>query len=273
MEYRMLVVDDEEKVTQTLKSTFIQQGYNVITAGNGKEANRIIDQNPLDLILLDIEMPEVSGLEVLERVKKTYPDTKVIIITGFGEYEDKARKLKCDAFIKKPFAVSQLKDTVESLLKKKDYEEIKSYSLGTENFAQKGSPVADILMIEPTHVIAQVISSFLSDRSKSKGLYKVYAVEDKEQALAVQETLYTSIVLLDLRTVQDPGEIMNTLMKTQYPPKDFIFYFKPNVPLKDLQVEESKYKHWDGSLMNDKSLEELAGIIRKSAIQHNLIKE
>ena len=74
MEYRMLVVDDEEKVTQTLRSTFIKQGYNVMTANDGSEANRVINETPLDLILLDIEMPGVSGFEVLQHVKNTHPD-------------------------------------------------------------------------------------------------------------------------------------------------------------------------------------------------------
>src|SRR3989338_2377206 len=131
MEYKMLIVDDEIAVTSTLESVFLQQGYKVLVANNGDEAKTIADETRLDLILLDIEMPGLSGLEVLEYVKKNWPETKVIMVTAYGELEKKARELKCDEFLTKPFALGKLEEAIAKNLSGKWYDEGKEIYMGS----------------------------------------------------------------------------------------------------------------------------------------------
>jgi YesN/AraC family two-component response regulator len=274
MEYKMLVVDDEEAVTSTLNTIFLDKGYKVQIANSGNKAKDIIDEAPLDLILLDIEMPGLSGLEVLKYVKSKYPDTKVIIVTAYDEYEKQAKKLNCDAFITKPFALGKLASTIEALLYKKDYQEVKERSLGATFYsASKGNPLADILLIEPIEQIAKSVSDFLMNHQKSGGYYRVYPVEGKDKALIVQETLYTSIAMVDLRTTYNPAELIESLVKAEHPPKDFIFYFKQDVPKGQDKLKKVKAKQWNGNPFDEKSLKGLAEIIKSAALEHGLIKE
>ena len=83
----------------------------------------------------------ISGLEVLKYAKAKQPETKVIMLTGYSEYEEKAKKLECDAFMKKPVAFNDLEITIVSLLETKSQEEIKEYSLDNKILkAPKGAP-------------------------------------------------------------------------------------------------------------------------------------
>lgn len=274
MEYKMLIVDDEKTVTSTLNTAFLSQGYKVHIANDGNEAKKIVDAVPLDLILLDIEMPGLSGLQILEYVKEKSPETKVIMVTAYGEYEPKAKKLKCDAFLKKPFSLSKLEDVIAGLLSKKGFEEAKAHSLGLQfHRAPKGSPMADILLIEPLAEIAKIMSGFLENGSLIGGYYKVYSVKTKKDALAIQEILHPVITMIDLRTVERPNEIVEDLAKTPKPPKDYIFYFKQDIPRKDKVERTIKGKHWDGNPMDARSLKELADILSASAAKHGLVKE
>lgn len=274
MEFKMLIVDDEVAVTSTLKSVFLEQGYQVLIANDGDEAKKIADNTRLDLILLDIEMPGLSGLQVLEHVKKNWPETKVIMVTAYGEYEKKARKLKCDEFLKKPFALGKLEEVIAKLLSKKGYEEVKEHSLGLKYYqAREGAPMADILLIEPAVEIAKVMSAFLEDNKKVGGYYKVHAVETNEQALTTQQILRINIAMIDLRTAERPNELVEALSKMPNAPQDYIFYFKQDIPQEDEAIRTVKGKHWDGNPMDERSLLELGEILNASALSHGLVKK
>ena len=274
MEYKMLIVDDEVTVTSTLKSVFLEQGYQVLIANNGDEAKKITDETQLDLILLDIEMPGLSGLQVLEHVKKNWPETKVIMVTAYGEFEKKARKLKCDEFLKKPFALGKLEEAIVKLLSTKGNEEVKEHSLGLKYYqTREGAPMADILLIEPVEELAKTMSAFLEDNAKIGGYYKVYSVESKDQALTAQQILRINIAMIDLRTAEKPNEIVEALSRMPNPPKDYIFYFKQDIPQDDEAIRTVKGKHWDGNPMDERSLRELGEILNASALKHGLVKK
>ena len=116
MAYRLLIVDDEKEVTSSLKTTLAERGHKVLVTNSGEEARKIIFRKSLDLILLDIEMPGISGIEVLRFIKDKHPETKVIVITGHPEYERHAKSFGCDAFITKPVSVGTLTTTINELL-------------------------------------------------------------------------------------------------------------------------------------------------------------
>jgi DNA-binding response OmpR family regulator len=92
--------------------------YQIEAAHGGREALRKIEQNPYDVIILDIMMPDMGGLEVLSRVKETHPDVEVIMATGLSQDNTvvEAKKLGACDYISKPFEPDELKLIVQRVL-------------------------------------------------------------------------------------------------------------------------------------------------------------
>lgn len=86
--WRILAVDDEEMFLDLLSSYFSSKGYEIIGLGDGYSAMEYIEENPVDLVLLDINLGELNGLEVLKWIKSKIPDLPVIMLTGLG-YDDR----------------------------------------------------------------------------------------------------------------------------------------------------------------------------------------
>lgn len=107
----ILVVDDEEFIRITLKKIFDEENYKVILTGSGREALDTINNNDIDLALLDINLPDINGIEVLKRIKQTRPDLLVIVATGYASVESAIDAIKLGAYdyIKKPFKADAIK--------------------------------------------------------------------------------------------------------------------------------------------------------------------
>ena len=121
----ILAVDDQVQNVELLEAYLVPQGYEIIKAASGEEALKKLAHNKIDLILLDIMMPKMSGLEVLENVRadentKTIP---VVMVTALKETEDKIKALEagCDDFISKPLDKIELLARVKSILKISHY--------------------------------------------------------------------------------------------------------------------------------------------------------
>jgi signal transduction histidine kinase len=104
MEKQVLLVDDEPGILKVLGISLADRGYRVLTAQNGEEALRVFHEAGPEVILTDIKMPGMDGIELLKRIKEESPNTEVIMITGHGEMELAIQSLKYDAsdFITKP---------------------------------------------------------------------------------------------------------------------------------------------------------------------------
>ncbi len=104
MRHTILLVDDEDGIRTVLGLSLADMGYTVHTAASGEEALRMFDRVHPHIVLTDIKMPGVSGIELLERIKKQAPETEVIMITGHGDMELAIQSIKKDAtdFITKP---------------------------------------------------------------------------------------------------------------------------------------------------------------------------
>ena len=115
---RILIVDDELIVRESLLYWFKKYGHEIDTAASGPEALEKIEQKPFQLLLVDIKMPGMDGIELLERVKKDYPETLVVIITAHGSIESAARAMRAGAsdYLLKPFKPEQLSLVMEKIL-------------------------------------------------------------------------------------------------------------------------------------------------------------
>lgn len=107
---KILVIDDEQGIRQGTKRALTAQGYQVDTAENGDQGLELIKQNSYDLILLDVMMPGISGIELIEKIHAIDPETVCIIITGYATVEMAVRAIKEGAydFLTKPFTVDDL---------------------------------------------------------------------------------------------------------------------------------------------------------------------
>lgn len=104
---RILVVDDEESIRQSLSDVLKDEGFDVMLAGDGQEALKALDSNMPDLVILDIWMPEMDGTEVLKEIKKKYQYLEVIMISGHGNIEAAVKAIKLGAYdyIEKPLSL------------------------------------------------------------------------------------------------------------------------------------------------------------------------
>ncbi len=118
---RILVVDDEMIVCESCKRILEEEGYEVDIALSGKEAFEKMKPNPFDIVITDLKMPGIDGMEVLKTFRKEYPDSIIIMITGFSTVETAVEAMKLGAFdyIPKPFTPDEVTIVVKKAIEKK----------------------------------------------------------------------------------------------------------------------------------------------------------
>ena len=119
---KIMVVDDEHLIRWSLEQNLKKQGYEVVTAGNGEDALRIVREEQPDLVLLDIQLPGISGMEVLEKVKEFDEETIVIMLTAYGGLETAVNAMRLGAYdyINKPFNLDELGIVIKKALETND---------------------------------------------------------------------------------------------------------------------------------------------------------
>lgn len=115
---KILVIDDEEIVRISCKKCLTPEGYDVSVASTGLEGTKLAKENHYDLILTDLKMPDMDGMEFLIRMKETQPEAKVIMITGYStvEHAEEAIRLGAYNYIEKPFTPDTLVTAVKEAL-------------------------------------------------------------------------------------------------------------------------------------------------------------
>jgi two-component system alkaline phosphatase synthesis response regulator PhoP len=117
---KILIVDDEPNIVQTLQDRLEMNDFNVVTACNGKEGLDMAIQETPDVVLLDVIMPVMDGLEMLEALRKepTCQDVSVVMLTARSQTQDIARANACgiEDYIVKPFDLSELLEKIESIV-------------------------------------------------------------------------------------------------------------------------------------------------------------
>ena len=121
MKYKILVVEDEPHMSRGLRDNLEFDGYEVTTADNGAVGLKTILAQPFDLILLDVMMPEMSGLDVCKKARAAGIETPIIFLTAKGEEIDKVvgLELGSDDYITKPFSVRELLARIKAVLRRK----------------------------------------------------------------------------------------------------------------------------------------------------------
>ena len=117
----ILVVDDELLIRDLLYDFFSGQGWHIAVAENGEKALAVLQDKEIDLVLSDIKMPEMDGLQLAETLKERHPDLPVVLMTGYPSVESavSALRAKVEDYVIKPFNINQLYKLIEGTLKGK----------------------------------------------------------------------------------------------------------------------------------------------------------
>ena len=118
---RILVVDDEEQMRDLLVKVLERKGYQMSVCGNGADALAFLEREPVDLVVTDVRMPGLSGMEALRAIKELNPEIVVIIMTAFGSIDQAVQAVKEGAYdyINKPFKIDEMLLTIEKALEER----------------------------------------------------------------------------------------------------------------------------------------------------------
>ena len=155
---RIMIVDDEKIVRESLYFWFENAGYRVETAASGFQAVERLEKNPFDIMFVDIKMPGMDGIELLETVKQDYPDTIVIIITAYGSIETAIKAMQAGAsdYLLKPFKPDYLSLVMEKILQQRRLTSECNYLKGRlekisqfDNIIGQSAPMLEIFDLIP----------------------------------------------------------------------------------------------------------------------------
>lgn len=147
----ILIVDDELPILKTLSGILSDEGFEVATAQTGYDALKSIGQNYPDLVLLDIWMPGMDGIETLKEIRKDYPYLPVVLITGHGSVEAAVQAVKLGAydFIEKPLSIDKVVVTINNALNfrrlEEEYRYLRKKTLEKHSITGASQPVAQLM--------------------------------------------------------------------------------------------------------------------------------
>ena len=115
----ILVVDDERSVTDLLSEDLADEGYNCVTAFTGEDALKRLSMDSFEMVLLDLKLPGISGMDVLKEIKSTHPGSAVIVVSASRDVKTAVEAMKIGAadYITKPFELERVNSCIEAVLK------------------------------------------------------------------------------------------------------------------------------------------------------------
>ena len=286
---KILIVDDEKFVTDALEGFFHNRGYEIFKAEDGEVCLDIIKNKNLDLVLLDIKLPKVDGIEILKFLRQDYPYIKVIIMTAYDiEYKEAVDKIGCDVFFIKPLMIDELTEKVEELLsqekmpakaaeyKRKDSPQPKQTA---GHFDSENSlPKAKLLIVSPRSSISNLLKDCFGKKEISNGVYEV-AECGLEQSDYIKE-FKPDIILLDVAVIGTLGEFGLTLLKMPHPPKEIVLFGDPQFKWEEAETLIKRGMcyiptplHDEFQLPAKEAIDRLVNAIKDACFKHGLLTE
>lgn len=191
-ERKLLIIDDEENIRKMLKRSLEAENYQIELAFNGEEGLQKAKEDDFDLILLDLNLPGMDGIEVLENLREEDNLTPVLIITGYGSVDSAVKVMKLGAidYLQKPFNPEEIKEQIQEIIERKgisdknvdkfkDYESLivrakaainqRDFSLA-ENLLQKANNIKSERP-EPFNLLG-VLAEVRGDSSQAMKMYR-----------------------------------------------------------------------------------------------------
>ena len=246
---KVLLVDDEEDYVRTMAERMQMRDVGSRVALNGEEALQMVEEDPPDVMVLDLRMPGINGMEVLERVKNEHPNVQVVILTGHGSEQDEkeARRLGAFHYLQKPADTNQILSVIKSAWAKsveaaaefvKESKKEIDKSMSAAAFAEAGAPDLAREVMEggkddagPEESVAESSERALkvllvddeedlvrtmAERMEMRDLGSDVALDGK-QALQMIEDEIPDVMVLDLRMPGMDGMEVLRHVKETYP--------------------------------------------------------
>ncbi len=165
-EYNILIIDDEQTQREVLTGYLRKKGYHTLTADSGEEGIRLVKQNAVDIILSDFKMPDKTGLEVLEEVKKINPEISFVIITAYSTVETAVKAMRMGAYdyISKPVDLDELDLLIEKIIENRS---LKSEIRNLKSQLQERHKITSIISQSPRMQEVLSIASRAAESSAS----------------------------------------------------------------------------------------------------------
>ena len=273
---RVLVVDDEPEVTFALQAYFLAKGYEMLTALDGIQAMRYLRQHSIDLVILDMKMPGVNGVEVLKFIHAQSASTKVIVVTAYDvQFQELVEKLGVDGFLMKPFGIEALTLTVEDVLAGRHSLRAAVHEEPPE--ADGPKPKARLLFVEAGEYTFKLKEVYFTTPEKCGGVYEVAAAYSTEEAMQLLDSFHPDILLVDLTMLGPAGDLAMKAMSSPAKPKELIIHGSglslpsaQNAQVEDLSKQGVKV------IFNESftraGLGRLGNVIRKTALANGLVE-
>ncbi len=216
MSDRILLVDDEDSLRLSMKMRLKGAGFDVDEAADGEEALDKIRENQYDVVLLDIKMPTLSGLDALPMIVQTSPKTDVIMMTGFADFSDAIECLKAGAkdYLVKPIEVTELVTRLKTLLRTRQSER------ELQSVQQHYSSILFYDLFGPLMTIRDVVHSAHKLKEKDQEALLGYATELSELLSAKVRGMLdfnhieSGVLALDRKKI-DIGRLVTRVCETQ----------------------------------------------------------
>jgi len=280
----ILVVDDEKKVTMSLKSFFETLGHEMYTALDGEEANKVIETIRPELIILDIRMPKVDGKEILKRVRSAYSKTKVIIITAYEEEKEKVEELGIDGFFIKPVDLPALIDRIKYVLATEKDTRIYPTKIVEKKAAIEKIPKAKILFIEPNINVYGFTCGLFDSHEFNPGEYEIKVIYSLKEAFELfgPKSIYTFspdvVIMYDFNIeLTDIDKLADYIMNLSFKPKEVIMHgVFPRTDFEIAQLERKGITYCNQNIMTDEELrtmnKKLIDFVGKECVRLGLVK-
>ena len=273
---RVLVVDDEVEVTYALQAYFQRKGYEMVTAFDGAQAMGHLESRPVDLVLLDLRMPEVNGIEVLRYIRAHKPQTRVVVITAFDdEYRGLVEQIGVHGFLNKPFGIEALTQTIEQVLRQPADQMMAVASAEASHAGQpSATPKAKLLMVESAEYLFNIKRVFFELPERCGGQYTVEVAYSMVEALEKLHAFHPDLVLVDLVAAGSLGDLAAQILRSPDRPKELIVHGSGTMAQRQKERVEALTRKGVQLVLNETftqaGLRRLNTIVRDVAIYHGL---
>jgi len=122
---RIMIIEDDEEMRSLLKDFFEEEGFETDSVSNGVDALRMLSKDHFDLVITDIRMPGLTGLDILPRIRRLKPETPIIVMTAYGSDDVRRRSLERGAtiYLEKPIHLSKLRTVIREMVLRKSLEQ------------------------------------------------------------------------------------------------------------------------------------------------------
>lgn len=266
---KILVVDNDKKVTEGVGAFLNSLGHDMLLALDGQQAMDIISKKRLALVLLDIQLPRINGIEILSTLRQKYRNIKVFVITAYSkDVKWRCDEIGYDKFFEKPIELDPLLDAIKEVITKKKIEEEKPL---------EGIAKAKILFVEPDIMVSTYTCALFRSKEFCKGEYEIKEINDYAKIL---DELYDYkpdvVVVYDIHYGVE--HLASIVAKSSHKPKIVILHSM--FPKHDIEVIELKKQgiiYCNQNTMTDEELRKanmrLIDLVNQECLKRNLVKK